>query len=164
MSWSLHVMPLHIAAADGGLDWAASASFSVGLPDEPPVARALPTVAGVLTAFREAQCHGSSWFEVAGYDLSDDLPACPDPAICASIGGLDLGEVTLGVDGDGEAGLDGAVTHLGFRKPSGNAVLVAVLALVPRAGPLLVTDDSCDRVIVVSPEDDPTQLAARWPW
>lgn len=72
---------------------------------------------------------------------------------------------TLEVDGAGdELEPHHAVGHLGFRKPSGRAVLTAVVALVPQAGPLLVFDDSCEHVFVVWPDDDPVQLAAHWPW
>ncbi|MER7439859.1 hypothetical protein [Micromonospora avicenniae] len=167
MSWHLLVTPLHAVVADGGLDWAAGAESSFGLPEEPPAARELPTVAQVLTAFRDAGCHGVPWFQVAGHDPTHDLPSCPDPATCASMGGLDLGEVSLGVDGvDGgePVELDQAVTDIGFRKPSGSAVLVATVALASQAGSLLVFDDSCEHVFVVSPGDDPTGLAQHWPW
>lgn len=161
------VTPLHAVAADGGLEWAAGAESCFGLPEEPPAARELPTVAQVLSAFREAGCHGVPWFQVAGHDLTHDLPGCPDPATCASLGGLDLGEVSLGVDGaDGDepVELDQAVTDIGFRKPSGTAVLAAVVALASQAGPLLVVDDSGEHVFVVSAGDDPTHLATHWPW
>jgi hypothetical protein len=167
VSWHLLVTPLHVAVADGGLEWAAGVESSFGLPEEPPAARELPTVAQVLSAFGEAGCHGVPWFQVAGHDLARDLPGCPDPASCAAMGGLDLGEVSLGVDGvDGDepVGLGQAVTDIGFRKPSGSAVLAAVVALASRAGPLLVFDDSGEHVFVVSPGDDSTHLAAHWPW
>ncbi|MFG2059159.1 hypothetical protein ACGFI9_34595 [Micromonospora sp. NPDC048930] len=125
-------------------------------------------MAQVLSAFREAGCHGVPWFRVAGHDLTPDLPGCPDPATCASMGGLDLGEVSLGVvdraAGDEPVELDQAVTDIGFRKPSGTAVLAAVVALASQAGSLLVFDDSGEHVFVVSPGDDPTHLAAHWPW
>jgi hypothetical protein len=42
--------------------------------------------------------------------------------------------------------------------------LAAVVALAPKAGHLLVFDDSGENVFVVSPDDDPQQLAAHWPW
>jgi hypothetical protein len=167
VSWHLLVAPLHTAVADGGLEWAAGAESSFGLPDEPPAARELPTVAQVLSAFREPGCHGVPWFQVAGHDLTRDLPGCPDPATCASVGGLDLGEVSLGVDGaDGDEPvvLDQAVTDIGFRKPSGTAVLAVVVALASQAGPLLVFDDSGEHMFVVSPGDDLTHLATLWPW
>jgi hypothetical protein len=167
VSWHLLVAPLHTAVADGGLEWAAGAESSFGLPEEPPAARELPTVAQVLSAFREPGCHGVPWFQVAGHDLTRDLPGCPDPATCASVGGLDLGEVSLGVDGaDGDEPvvLDQAVTDIGFRKPSGTAVLAVVVALASQAGPLLVFDDSGEHMFVVSPGDDLTHLATLWPW
>jgi hypothetical protein len=167
VSWHLLVAPLHTAVANGGLEWAAGAESSFGLPEEPPAARELPTVAQVLSAFREPGCHGVPWFQVAGHDLTRDLPGCPDPATCASVGGLDLGEVSLGVDGaDGDEPvvLDQAVTDIGFRKPSGTAVLAVVVALASQAGPLLVLDDSGEHMFVVSPGDDLTHLATLWPW
>ncbi|WP_197699071.1 hypothetical protein [Micromonospora inositola] len=167
MSWHLLVTPLHTAVADDGLEWAAGAESSFGLPEEPPAARELPMVAQVLAAFREAGCHGVPWFQVAGRDVASQLPGCPDPATCASVGGLDLGEVSLGVDGAGgdePVKLDQAVTDIGFRKPSGGAVLAATVALASQAGPLLVFDDSGEHVFVVSPGDDPTHLAQHWPW
>ncbi|MFD6563185.1 hypothetical protein [Micromonospora profundi] len=107
------------------------------------------------------------WFQVTGQGVTSDLPGCPDPATCASMGGPDLGEVSLGVDGaDGDepVELDQAVTDIGFRKPSGTAVLAAAVALASHAGPLLVFDDSGEHVFVVSPGDDPTDLAQHWPW
>ncbi|TYC14257.1 hypothetical protein FXF52_39740 [Micromonospora sp. MP36] len=124
-------------------------------------------MAQVLSAFREAGCHGVPWFRVAGHDLTRDLPGCPDPATCAAVGGMDLGEVSLGVDGvddDEPVELSQAVTDIGFRKPSGSAVLAAVVALASRSGPLLVFDDSVEHVFVVSPGDEPAHLATHWPW
>ncbi|MCW3820599.1 hypothetical protein ONA91_39825 [Micromonospora sp. DR5-3] len=94
-------------------------------------------------------------------------PDCPDPATCPSVGGLDLGEVSLGVDGasGGEpAALNQAVADTGFRKPSGRAVLAAVVALASQAGPLLVLDDRGARAFVVSPGVDPAHLVGHWPW
>lgn len=167
VGWHLLVTPLHVAAADGVLAWAADADSSFGLPDEPPSPRELPTVSQVLAAFRNAGCHGVPWFQVAGHDLASDLPGCPDPAACASAGGMDLGEVSVGVDGAGgdePATLDQAVTDIGFRKPSGRAVLAVTVALASQAGPLLVFSDSGEHVFVVSPGDDPTQLGQHWPW
>jgi hypothetical protein len=167
VSSTLLVTPWHNAAGDGGFEWAADAESSFGLPDEPPTARELPTVAQVLSAFRSAGCHGTPWFEVTGYDVTSDLPDCPDPASCASLGGRDLGEVSLGIDSAGSDDpltLDHAVTDIGFRKPSSSAVLAAVVSLAPQAGPLLVFDDNGQHVFVVSPGDDPTHLARHWPW
>ncbi|MET7833402.1 hypothetical protein [Micromonospora sediminicola] len=167
MSWTLLVMPLHVAAADGALGWAADAGSSFGLPEELPPDRELPTVAQVLSAFREAGCHGVPWFRVVGPDPARDLPGCPDPATCASTGGRDLGEVSLGVDGADDDELvepDRAVRDVGFRKPSGAAALAAVVALASRAGPLLVFDDGGAHAVAVSPGDDPADLARHWPW
>ncbi|MFI2651820.1 hypothetical protein [Micromonospora fulviviridis] len=60
-------------------------------------------MAQVLSAFREAGCHGVPWFHFAGHDMASDLPRCSDPASCVSVDGVDLGEVSLGVDGaDGD--------------------------------------------------------------
>ncbi|QLQ35588.1 hypothetical protein [Micromonospora robiginosa] len=167
MSWHLLVTPLYVAAADGGLEWAAAAESAFGLPDEPPAPHELPTVEQVLAAFREAGCHGVRWFQIAGHDATSDLPGCPDPATCASVGGLDLGEVSVGVDGAGgdePVKLDQAVTDIGFRKPSGRGVLAATVALASQTGPLLVFGDSGEHVFVVSPGDDPTHLGQHWPW
>ena len=167
VSWQLLVTPLHLATADGGLEWAVDAESCFGLPDEPPAARELPTVAQVLSAFRAAGCHGVPWFQVAGHDVANDLPGCPDPASCASAGGLDLGEVSLGVEGvggDEPVELNQAVTDIGFRKPSGGAVLAVTVALASHAGQLLVFDGSGEHVFVVPPGGDPTHLATHWPW
>jgi hypothetical protein len=70
----------------------------------------------------------------------------------------------VGAGGDEPLELDQAVTDIGFRKPSGSAVLAAVVALASQTGPLLVFDDSGENVFVVSPGDDPTHLAGHWPW
>jgi hypothetical protein len=97
-----------------------------------------------------------------------ELAACLDPATCAEIGGLDLGEVTLHIEGgtadDDRLRPDMTVDSIGLRKPFGPAVLKTALALAPTAGPLLVYDDNVDQVFVVSPHDDPTHLAEHWPW
>lgn len=158
-------MPLHAVVRSGDLPWVAEAEFSFGLPDEPSAAGELPTVAQVLSAFRQAGCHGDAWFRLAAPDVG--LAQCPDRAHCATVGGLDLGEVTLSVEGRRRAELlepDDAVTDIGFRKPYGGAVLPAILALVSQTGPWLVCDDGVDRVFVVAPGDDPAHLAAHWPW
>ncbi|WP_344151274.1 hypothetical protein [Kribbella yunnanensis] len=161
MSWTLMVSPLHLVAADGGLEWAAEASFSYGLPDAPPDARELPTVAEVVRVLREAGCHGDAWFRVPGHGL----PTCPAPGDCASEDGLDLGEVGLQVeDSDEDLRPDQAVDCVSFRKPSGRAALVAATALAAVAGPLVVFDDGLEAVVVVSPGDDPEVLAVLWPW
>jgi hypothetical protein len=167
VSWSLLVVPLHSAAENGGLEWAADAESCFGLPAEPPSARELPTVAQVLSAFRQAGCHGVPWFRVAGHDVTRDLPGCPDPATCGSVGGLDLGEVSMGVDsagGDEPVELNQAVTDVRCRKPSGGAVLAATVVLAVQAGPLLVFDDNGEHVFVVSPGANPRHLAEHWPW
>ncbi len=43
-------------------------------------------------------------------------------------------------------------------------MLAAAVALASLAGPLLAFDDGGEHVFVVSPGDDPTILAQRWPW
>lgn len=167
MSWFLVMTPLHRAAGDGGLEWAAGADSCFGLPGQPPSARDLPTVGQVLAAVRDAGCHGVPWFQLAGHDVTRELPDCPDPAGCAPVGGLDLGEVSLGVEGvdtDQPVRLDQAVTDIRFRKPSGPAVLATAVTLASRAGPLLLFDDGGEHAFVVSPGDDPTLLTGHWPW
>lgn len=61
----LLVLPLHELARDGGLEWAASAGFSRGVPDETPAQRPLVQVSKVLAVFRATGCRGTAWFEVA---------------------------------------------------------------------------------------------------
>ena len=60
--------------------------------------------------------------------------------------------------------LNQAVTDIGFRKPSSRAVLAASVELASQAGPLLVLDDGGACAFVVSPGDDPANLAQHWPW
>ncbi|MEU5562867.1 hypothetical protein [Micromonospora musae] len=162
MSWSLLMFPLHIAVEKGGWEWVASAE-SFGLPDEPPPPRELPTAAQVLSALREAGSHGTPWFEVAEQDVTSYLPPCPAPATCHDAEGADVGEVSLGGDGDPWE-LDRTVTDVSFRKPYGPAVLAVAVALAERGGPMLVVDGGGEEVFVVSPGDDPTHLARHWPW
>lgn len=169
MSWWLTALPLHEAARNGVLDWAASVGCSRGLPDHGPDPQPLPTLADVLSAFQAAQCHGMAWFEVGDLAAGSVLAACPDPWACQSTGGLDLGEVSLHVGGkiSGEDPLpvDAAVEGIHFRKPSGAAVLHAVCALTPVAGPILVCHDSGgDGAFVIWPHERPEDLAADWPW
>ncbi|MEU6074053.1 hypothetical protein [Micromonospora sp. NPDC047074] len=167
MGWFLVVTPLHQAAENGAIEWAAEAEYSCGLPEEAPTLRALPTVEQVLLAFRKAGCHGTPWFQVVGRGVTEELPECPGAASCVPAAGLDLGEVRLGVDGaspDEPVELHQAVTDIGFRKPSGRAVLAAAVALASQAGPLLVLDDSGGNAFVVSPGDEPAHLAEHWPW
>src|SRR5690349_21844669 len=96
MSWSMLVTPLHHAAlTDGVLEWAATASFSHGVPDRVPASQRLPLVADVLAAFRSAGCHGTAWFTVEDQDTAAWLPSCPNPAECVAVGGMDVGEVSL---------------------------------------------------------------------
>ena len=83
-----------------------------------------------------------AWFEVSDLDAGLALPQCPDPVTCADVGGLDLGEVSLGVAGQtgGKHPLqaDTAVAGVSFRKPSGAAALHAACALTAVTSPLLV--------------------------
>jgi hypothetical protein len=166
MSWWLIALPLREAADVGVLDWATSAGCSRGVPDHLPDPQPLPTLADVLGAFQAAGCHGTAWFAV---DSGSGLAQCPDPSICWSTGGLDLGEVSLHVggtiSGDRPLHLDAAVEGMNFRKPSGAAVLHAMCALTPVAGPIMVCHDSGgDGAFVAWPHERPEDLVADWPW
>lgn len=164
----MYAVPLHEVAGDGGLEWAASARFSRGVPDQVSEPWPLPSVTEVLNAFRSAGCHGTAWFEVGGVDAVEGLPGCPDPGTCGSAGGLDLGEVGLGVAGrvgdEQSLPAQGAVERMSFRKPVGAAVLHAVCALTPLAGPQLVFDDSADQVFVLWPGERIADVVKEWPW
>jgi hypothetical protein len=168
MSWWLIALPLREAADSGVLDWAASTGCSRGVPDHLPGRQPLPTVADVLIAFRAAGCHGTAWFEVGDPDAGPGLAPCPDPSTCQSIGGLDLGEISLRVGGkiSGEhpLHLGAAVESMHFRKPSTAAVLHAVCALAPIAGPILICSDSGDGAFVVWPHERAEDLTGEWPW
>jgi hypothetical protein len=168
VSWYLHVLPLREAVRHDGLAWAASVSFSRGLPDHVPGPQPPARVLDVLGAFRAAGCHGRAWFEVSDLDAGSGLPECPDPVTCADAGGLDLGEVSLHVAGQagGKHPLRAGTTVEGmsFRNPSGAAALHAVCALTAVTGPLLVYDDSEDQVFVVWPDERAEDLAGKWPW
>jgi hypothetical protein len=161
-------MPLHAAVHDGGLAWAASVSFSRGLPDHEPGPQPSVRVLDVLATFRAAGCHGTAWFEVSDLDSGLGLPRCPDPRGCYDDGGLELGEVSLYVAG--QAGskrplqTGTTVDGVSFRKPSGAAVLHAVCALTAVSGPLLVYDPAGDQVFVVWPGELAEDLAGEWPW
>jgi hypothetical protein len=137
MSWSLTVLPLHEVARDGGLEWAAGAEFSRGVPDEAPQAQPLPRAGDVLGALRA----------VGGLELDE-------------IGLHAAGQVSHDQSLPGGAAVEG----LSFRKPSGVAALRAVCALTALAGPLLVYDDSADQVFVVWPGERAEDLADDWPW
>jgi hypothetical protein len=164
----LFVIPLHHAAYDGVLEWAATATYSRGVPSTMPAAVPLPTVADVLAALRHAGCHGEAWFQVGDADAAPPLMQCPDPASCAHDGGLDLGEVS--VHGAEQAnlglplGFNTRVETVSFRKPSGAGALAAVCALVSVAGPQVVFDDSADRAFVVWPGEVEADLVQDWPW
>ena len=60
--------------------------------------RDFPTIKQVLSAFRQANCHGRVFLHARGPNASMDLPPCPDPAACAESDGLHLGEIGLQVD------------------------------------------------------------------
>ena len=165
MSWSIHVIPLHDAAEEGVLAWAAAASSTRGVPLVAPAPEPLPSVADVLVSFRDAGCHGTAWFTVTDAAAAPALAECPDPRVCAETGGLDLGEVGLRAVGGSDAVSPGdEVEAISFRKPSGVAVLTAVCRLASAAGPQLVFDDSADRVFVIRPNEDPDDLVGEWPW
>jgi hypothetical protein len=166
MSFWLHALPLHTLGSDGW-DWAVTASVSHGLPEYKPKPRALPTAAQVMAAFTAAGCHGQAWFTMETPDASQGLPPCPNPGECARRGGLDLGEVTLTPAGSppGRHHLASGtfVTAIGFRKPASQAVLAGLSALTPAAGPLLIFDDTADRLFVIHEHDQPDNLT-HWPW
>jgi hypothetical protein len=165
VAWSVLVSPLHVVAADGGLEWAVAASFAYGIPERAPAAQPLPHVQDVLAAIASAGCHGTAWFTVEGIDVTSYLPPCTNPADCATAGGMDLGEVTLHPAGsDDKLRADSRVEAVRFRKPHGRALLHAVCGLTAAAGPLLVFDEDADRVFAVSPGDRPEDLAGHWPW
>ncbi|MEV0900439.1 hypothetical protein [Actinoplanes sp. NPDC049802] len=158
MSWSLHAVPVHALTEDGMAEWAARAEFRRGLPDRPPARRPLPTVEQVVTALREARCHGEAWFQVDGVD--EPLPERP--------GFRYVGEVGLhfddGRDRSAMSEPGRLVVGLSFRKPDCAGVLAAVRRLATIGGPQLVFDDSGDDVFVVYPDGDLAVLRAEWPW
>jgi hypothetical protein len=168
VSWSLTALPLHEAARNGGLEWAAAASSSRGVPDRVPDPHPPARVVEVVKAFRVAGCHGRPWFEVIGLDAGSRLPGCPEPGTCADAGGLDLGEIGLHLadplSPEQPLPPDTAVEGVRFRNPSGAAVLRAVCALTAVAGPLLVCDDLPHHVFVVWPRERAEDLVGDWPW
>ncbi|WP_328459329.1 hypothetical protein OHA21_26815 [Actinoplanes sp. NBC_00393] len=155
MSWWMHAVPLSGSTGAETLEWAASASFSRGVPEQMPASRPLPSVRDVLAAFRAAGCHGTAWFDLIG--TAEPLEECPDPGTCYSAGGLDLGEVRLSM-------VEASVEAVSFRKPVPVAVLTAASALASTAGPQLVFDDSADSLFVVWPGESAESLLAEWPW
>jgi hypothetical protein len=169
MSFYMKMSPLHTQDAS---DWIAMAKFSYGVPLQTPPERDFPTIKQVLSAFRQANCHGWPFLRVRGPNASIELPPCPDPATCAESEGLHLGEIGLQVDDRGtsrwshttldELELDASVTAIQFRKPIGRGVFAAALALAPQAGPLLVFNVNIDTVFVVSADDDPSRMAEHW--
>jgi hypothetical protein len=168
MSFYKMMAPLHTREAS---DWIAVAKRSYGIPHQTPPDRDLPSIEQVLSAFRQADCHGRVFLHVRGPSESIDLPSCPDPATCAESDGLHLGEIGLQVNDRGtpkwsqstvdELELDAPVMAMSFRNPTRRGLFAAALALAPRAGPLVVFDD-IDTVFVVSTEDDPSQMAEQW--
>jgi hypothetical protein len=164
----LFVIPLHHAVHDGVLEWAATATYSRGVPSTVPATVPLPTAADVLIALRHAGCHGEARFQVGDDDAAPPLMQCPDPASCARDGGLDLGEVGLRGAEQADFGLplssNTRVETVWLRKPSGAGALAAVCALVSVTGPQLVFDDSADRAFVVWPGEIEADLVQDWPW
>jgi hypothetical protein len=165
VSWSLLVFPLHEIAANGAWEWALDGGRSFGMPEDPPPSQPLPTAAEVVTAFREAGCHGTAWYHIDGLDTAAELPACPEYGTCAGVGGLDLGEVRLDPgNGDCEHLTPTTpIVRMAFRKPVSLAVLTAMHRLSASAGPMLIFDDSASTVFVVSPDNDLNQLLQHWP-
>jgi hypothetical protein len=166
VSWSLLAFPLHEIAANGGWDWALDDGRTHGMPKHPPAPQPLPTAAQVVTAFRDAGCHGTAWYHIDGPGTPDELPACPNIGPCANAGGLDLGEVQLGPrNGDREHLVPTTpIASMGFRKPVSLAVLTAMHRLSSSAGPILIYHDSASDMFVVSPHDALNELAQHWPW
>nr|BFE57660.1 hypothetical protein GCM10020063_021860 [Dactylosporangium thailandense] len=162
------VVSLHCLSRDGLSEWLASVQSVRGAPDHAPEPVPLPSAAEVLDAFRSAGCHGTNWFRLLGEEAGSRLPECPDAGTCASLGGHDLGEVSVYCAG-GTSSLqpipaDAAVETVSFRKPSAAAVLRAVCALAPIAGPQLVFDDSAAAAFVVWPDEHADALMNDWPW
>ncbi|HEY0531576.1 MAG TPA: hypothetical protein VGD29_08260 [Actinoplanes sp.] len=164
----MHTVPLSSPAAGEILEWTASAPQKRGVPEHLPGPMPLPSTQTVLAAFRAAGCHGSAWFEVTDAETVPLLAECPDPGVCSRTGGLDLGEVSLTAIGYGSPdqplSTDAAIEGTSFRKPATKAVLAAMCALAPSAGPQLVFDDSAGTVFVVRPGERVEDLAAEWPW
>ena len=157
-SW-LYAAPLHAA---GAYEWVTSPEVTAHrVPAQAPEPRPFPSLREVVAAFRAAGCHGDSWFRTNG-DPATVLPPCPGLKCRTN----DLGEVspTRKTGGDNDVWLpDTPVESVGFRKPSGYAVLRAVCALTPATGPLLVADEDGE-VFIVSPGDQPEALEPDWPW
>jgi hypothetical protein len=164
----MHTVPLSSPAAGEILEWTASAPRRRGVPDRPADPAPLPSTRTVLAAFQAAGCHGEAWFTVTDAETAALLAGCPDRGDCSRAGGLDLGEVSL--TAIGHAGPDqplpanAAIEGTSFRKPASGAVLAAMCALAPVAGPQLVFDDSAETVFVVRPGERAEDLAAEWPW
>jgi hypothetical protein len=164
----MHTVPLSSPGAGEILQWTASASASRGVPERLPAPAPLPSAHAVLTALRAAGCHGTAWFKVTDAATAALLAECPDPGACSRTGGLDLGEVSLTAAGyadpDQPLPADAVIEGTSFRKPVPAAVLAAMCALAPVAGPQIVFDDSGDIVFVVRPGEQAGDLAGEWPW
>ncbi|MEV0136768.1 hypothetical protein AB0H83_51135 [Dactylosporangium sp. NPDC050688] len=167
MSWSLYVVPVDALGRDGMAEWIASAECGRGVPEGVPQVLPRPSVGAVLDALREADCHGTNWFEVVGEPAGSRLPECPGTAACASGAVVDLGEVsvyTAGRSSGPAVPADAAVETVTFRKPDPAAVLRAACALAAVAGPQLVFDEGAAAAFVVWPGEEPGALAGDWPW
>lgn len=79
---SFYMMMSPLFTRDAG-DWIAMAQYSYGVPHQTPPERDFPTIGQVLSAFRQANCHGWAYVRVREASASVDLPPCPDPAACA---------------------------------------------------------------------------------
>jgi hypothetical protein len=115
------------------LEWASGADSVIGDVHNIPNAQPLATVGQALEAIRLAGCHGDSWFRLDDETAIEPLPRCPAASDCADQNGLDLGEVSITVVGNGEHGgpirPDALVESMSFRKPRGLAILHAAAAL-----------------------------------
>jgi hypothetical protein len=174
VSWRLHAMTLHDFEQDATA-WVTDQAVRVhdcagGQAAAPP---GYPTVAEVLRAFRRAGCHGTAWYQLADADEAPELALapCPGPSACQAGGSWDVGEVTLHPPGPraasagaGELSLTTPVAVIGFRKPSGRAVLRTLCELASTSVPLVAFDDGADEFFVVRPTTGPRDAARVWPW
>jgi hypothetical protein len=155
-------MPLHLLARHDMAEWLASADFAGAAIEPTPESRPLPSVAAALKALRDAGCHGTNWFEVAGEGAGSRLPECPGYHLCQGEG--DLGEVSIFVAGwtDNRQPISAraSVETVAFRKPTTEAVLAAACAMASSAGPQVVFDDSGGQAFVIRSSDD----VGSWPW
>jgi len=162
MSMSITLSPLHTMPDDDLRSWAGNARSRHGVPATATPAQALPTVTDVLAALRVAGCRGTAQFTVLGMDVSAWLP----PSSAGSADPNDVGE-TLLLPAIGQPALtpDRPVALVSFSYwRSGLAVLRALCALTPTAGPLLAYDDSARDLFVARPGERAEELAPHWPW